>query len=202
MRTRARMVMEAVQLHNCFNMKLPFMLVMLILVLVMGFVSSADYAEDRKECTSQLIGLATCLPYVGGSAKAPTPECCKGLETVLSMSKKCLCVLVKDRNDPNIGFKINSTLALKLPSICKSAISIADCPDKDFSEALLHLDPNSPDAQVFNQYEKSLHSKSPPASANSTTTQPSSDSKKDNSGIKAGISWFLLMLCLTSMLIM
>ncbi|KAK9170535.1 hypothetical protein Syun_002675 [Stephania yunnanensis] len=188
--------MEAVQLHNCLNMKLPLMLVMLILVLVIGFVSSADYAEDRKECTSQLIGLATCLPYVGGSAQAPTPACCKGLETVLSMSKKCLCVLIKDRNDPNIGFKINSTLALKLPSVCKSAISIADCP------ALLHLAPNSPDAQVFNQYEKSLHSKSPPASANSTTAQPSSDSKKDNNGIKAGISWFLLMLCLASMLIM
>ncbi|KAK9122639.1 hypothetical protein Sjap_012241 [Stephania japonica] len=188
--------MEAVQLHNCFNMKLPSMLFMLMLVLVISNVTSADYAADRKECTSQLIGLATCLPYVGGSAKAPTPDCCKGLETVLSMSKKCLCVLIKDRNDPGLGFKINSTLALGLPSMCKSAISIADCP------ALLHLAPNSSDAQVFNQYEKSLHSKSPPATANSTTTQPSLDSKKDNSGIKAGISWFLLMLCLASMLIM
>ncbi|KAF9617929.1 hypothetical protein IFM89_039222 [Coptis chinensis] len=58
--------------------------------------------------------------------------CCfptiKGLKTVLAKSKKCLCLLVKNRNDPSLGLKVNATLALNLPSICKSDVSIADCP--------------------------------------------------------------------------
>ncbi|KAF5197328.1 Yls3 [Thalictrum thalictroides] len=90
------------------------------------------------------------------------------MKEVLVKSKKCLCLLVKNRNDPTLGLKINATLALNLPSVCKSDVTIADCP------ALLHLPPNSPDAKVFQQFEKSLH-KSPPTppdahSANSTST--------------------------------
>ncbi|KAL4601461.1 hypothetical protein ACB092_11G275200 [Castanea dentata] len=71
----------------------------------------ADAAKDREECAQQLVGLATCLPYVGGQAKAPTPDCCTGLKQVLKDNKNCL--------------------------------------------SLLHLDPNSPKAQVFYQLGRS-----------------------------------------------
>ncbi|KAK3024639.1 hypothetical protein RJ639_043263 [Escallonia herrerae] len=64
--------------------------------------------EDKEECTEQLVGLAMCLPYVGGNAKSPTPDCCSGLKQVLKVKKKCL--------------------------------------------SLLHLAPNSSDAQVFYQF--------------------------------------------------
>ena len=44
---------------------LPFLLV---LMSVMVSYTMADAAKDREECAQQLVGLTTCLPYVGGQA--------------------------------------------------------------------------------------------------------------------------------------
>ncbi|KAL2929738.1 Protein YLS3 [Bienertia sinuspersici] len=85
------------------------------LLLLLVNLCSCDINKDRAECAycaNQLVRLATCLPYVGGEAKAPTPDCCIGLKQVLKDSKKCLCILVKDRNDPSLGLKDNATLLL------------------------------------------------------------------------------------------
>ena len=95
-------------------------------LLSVGFVSS-NIDQDRAECADQVVGLATCLPYVGGEAKAPTPDCCSGLKLVLDKSRKCLCVLIKDRDDPSLGLKVNLTLALGLPSACHAPADIKDC---------------------------------------------------------------------------
>jgi hypothetical protein len=81
-------------------------------------VAGGDMNADRTECADQLVGLAPCLQYVQGQARAPPPDCCGGLRQVLAKSPKCLCVLVKDKDDPNLGIKINATLALALPSAC------------------------------------------------------------------------------------
>ncbi|RLM84966.1 protein YLS3-like [Panicum miliaceum] len=125
----------------------------LVLVLVATAVMSAavvggDFAADRAECSDKLVGLATCLTYVQDEASAPTPDCCAGLKTVLQTSRKCLCVLVKDKDDPNLGLKLNVTKALGLPAVCKASANISDCP------RLLNLAPNSKEAQVFEQYAK------------------------------------------------
>jgi hypothetical protein len=80
--------------------------------------AGGDMNADRTECADQLVGLAPCLQYVQGQARAPPPDCCGGLRQVLAKSPKCLCVLVKDKDDPNLGIKINATLALALPSAC------------------------------------------------------------------------------------
>ncbi|GJN24840.1 hypothetical protein PR202_gb12608 [Eleusine coracana subsp. coracana] len=89
-----------------------------------------DFAADRAECSDKLVGLATCLTYVQehATAVAPTPDCCAGLKTVLQTSRKCLCVLVKDKDDPNLGLKINVSKALGLPAVCKASANISDCP--------------------------------------------------------------------------
>ncbi|PWA51962.1 bifunctional inhibitor/lipid-transfer protein/seed storage 2S albumin superfamily protein [Artemisia annua] len=120
--------------------------------------------KDKEECTEQLVGLATCLPYVGGNAKSPTPDCCTGLKQVLNTNKKCLCVVIKDRNDPDLGLTINVTLALGLPDVCHTPANVTKCPE------LLKLDPNSPEAQVFYQFGHSSSgdapASSPSASAN------------------------------------
>ena len=71
---------------------------------------------------------ATCLPYVGRQAKAPTPDCCTGLKQVLKDNKKCLCVIIRDRNDPELGLQINVTLALGLPSVCHAPTNVSQCP--------------------------------------------------------------------------
>lgn len=89
-----------------------------------------DFAADRAECSDTLVGLATCLTYVQeqATATAPTPDCCAGLKTVLQSSRKCLCVLIKDRDNPNLGLKLNVTKALSLPAVCNAPANISDCP--------------------------------------------------------------------------
>ncbi|KAJ9565400.1 hypothetical protein OSB04_001366 [Centaurea solstitialis] len=104
-----------------------FSFLILIVVLVSGVTSGAD-DKDKQECTEQLVGLATCLPYVGGNAKSPTPDCCNGLKQVLNTNKKCLCVVIKDRNDPDLGLTINVTLALGLPTVCHAPANVSKCP--------------------------------------------------------------------------
>lgn len=101
-----------------------------ILILVLVTLCSCDINKDKEECANQLVGLATCLPYVGGQAKAPTQDCCTGLKQVIKASKKCVCILIKDRDDPSLGLKINATLGLTLPQACHLPASdnVDQCP--------------------------------------------------------------------------
>lgn len=105
------------------------LLTLLLTSPTVSFVAG-DGEKDKEECTQQLAGMATCLPYVSGDAKAPTPDCCSGLKEVLKNDKKCLCVIVKDRNDPDLGLQINVTLALGLPDVCHAPANVSNCPGK------------------------------------------------------------------------
>uniref|UniRef100_A0A0A9DRC5 Bifunctional inhibitor/plant lipid transfer protein/seed storage helical domain-containing protein n=1 Tax=Arundo donax TaxID=35708 RepID=A0A0A9DRC5_ARUDO len=118
-------------------------------VMMVG-VASGDFAADRAECADKLMGLATCLTYVEAkaTARAPTPDCCAGLKQVVTASKKCLCVLVKDRDEPALGFQINVTRAMDLPSVCNFPATFSDCPK------ILNMPADSPDAQIFKDYAK------------------------------------------------
>ncbi|KAK4414391.1 hypothetical protein Salat_2852100 [Sesamum alatum] len=135
------------------NIRSPLLLV-LILMFPSAFATS-DTSKDKEECAESLIGLATCLPYVGGTAKAPTLDCCNGLKQLPKTKKKCLCVVVKDGNDPDLDLNINVTLALGLPQVCNAPANISKC------LALLNLPPDSSDAQIFYQFgQKSSNSSS------------------------------------------
>nr|GEX40933.1 protein YLS3-like [Tanacetum cinerariifolium] len=114
-------------LHRLLHVHVSFVLVILTLALTSRVTLGAD-DKDKEECTEQLVGLATCLPYVGGNAKSPTPDCCTGLKQVLNTNKKCLCVVIKDRNDPDLGLTINVTLALGLPDVCHTPANVTKCP--------------------------------------------------------------------------
>nr|DAD42134.1 TPA_asm: hypothetical protein HUJ06_000364 [Nelumbo nucifera] len=154
-----------------------------VLVLMMVGSVRPDVAQDRSECANQLIGLSTCLPYVGGEAKAPTLDCCTGLKQILDKSKKCLCILVKDRNDPDLGLKINATLALSLPTTCHAPANVSDCP------ALLHLAPNSPEAQVFEQFAKGAGSTVASGGNSSSSSTATGSSAKEASDGGRGKRW-------------
>ncbi|VVB00216.1 unnamed protein product [Arabis nemorensis] len=141
---------------------------MIITFMLVGFVRS-DLAKDREECTDQLLALATCLPYVGGDAKAPTKDCCGGFGQVIAKSEKCVCVLIKDKDDPQLGLKINATLAVQLPTACHiTAPNITD--------SILHIPPNSTLAKEFESLGKLE------GNTNSTST---SKNLKDGPGGKA-----------------
>ncbi|XP_047329239.1 non-specific lipid transfer protein GPI-anchored 14-like [Impatiens glandulifera] len=113
---------------------------------VIVVVSAGNISEEKNECADQLIGLAPCLGYVGGSGNRPTVDCCTGLKQVVQKSKRCICILVKDRDEPSLGFKINVTRALTLPNVCHAPANVSDC------TALLNLAPNSPEAKVFDDF--------------------------------------------------
>ncbi|KAK8601939.1 hypothetical protein V6N13_058393 [Hibiscus sabdariffa] len=132
--------------------------------MLLGSVSS-DVNQDKAECATQLAGLASCLPYVGEQAKAPTADCCGGLKQVLDKSEKCLCVLLKDKDDPSLGLKINTTLAATLPRTCRAPVNLTDC------VSLLHLAPNSQDAKLFEEYGKLTegHATAPAAAGRSSS---------------------------------
>ncbi|KAF3615448.1 hypothetical protein FXO37_35501 [Capsicum annuum] len=164
------------------NFQLSFFSSSFLLILLLGF-SRANVDKDREECTNQLVGLATCLPYVSGEARAPTPDCCTGLKEVLDKSKICLCILVKDRNDPSLGLKINATLALSLPSLCHAPPNMSNvtmCTD------LLHLAPNSPEAKVFQDFAKSAKGSpaapSTPVSGNTSGKPANASANEKNDG--------------------
>lgn len=101
------------------------------IALILGVeFASCDVEKDREKCADSLVGLATCLPYVSGEAKAPPSDCCVGFRQVLKDRIDCVCLLIKDRDDPSLGLKINATLALSLPAKCSTPLneSITDCP--------------------------------------------------------------------------
>ncbi|KAL6511129.1 hypothetical protein OROGR_022253 [Orobanche gracilis] len=127
-----------------------YMLRCILVLLFTSTIASCDLEGNRERCATELVGLATCLPYVGGDqSRSPPIDCCTGLKAVLQKSPSCICLLMKDRNDPGLGLKINSTLALGLPSQCHVPANISACP------SLLHLPPNSPDAKVFEDFANS-----------------------------------------------
>ncbi|WVZ14952.1 hypothetical protein V8G54_012518 [Vigna mungo] len=140
---------------------------MLVLAMILMLVMHAmgDSAQEKQKCVETLSGVATCLPYLGGEAKAPTADCCSGIRQAMKSNKKCICVILKDRDDPDLGFKINITIAVGLFSLCKAPDNLSQCP------ALLHLDPNSPEAQAFN--EKGVNS-------NGDTDNPSAKGSSEN----------------------
>ncbi|KAM1209330.1 hypothetical protein ACFX2J_014886 [Malus domestica] len=158
-------------MNNSKNVSVQALSCTLVLKFLVGF-GSCNIDKAKAECADQLVGLAPCLPYVGGDAKSPTIDCCSGIKVVVQKSKKCLCVLIKDRNDPKLGLKINATLALNLPSSCHVPINISRCVD------LLNLPSNSLDAKMFRDYENKTE-------ARSSTTAPISSGNSTSSGTVA-----------------
>ncbi|KAL8026814.1 hypothetical protein ABFX02_14G053200 [Erythranthe guttata] len=178
-----------------------FKLFVCILVVLFG-IAKCDIEKDKEKCANELLGISTCLPYVGGEAKAPSMDCCTGFKQVLRDNIECICILIKDRDDPSLGLKINATLALGLPTRCHAPTNqtVQDCP------AILHLPPNSPDAKVFEDLAKTtkksnVTSPAPGSSPNGTTTTTTTtsinaDEKNGGGNIKRWLGTQLVLLAL------
>ncbi|CAJ2657107.1 unnamed protein product [Trifolium pratense] len=178
--------------HNNTKAMIHFLL---IASMIVG-IGMADSSKDKDECTSQLTGLASCLPYVEGQGKSPAPDCCGGLKTLLKTNKKCLCLIIKDRNDPDLGgIVINVTLALNLPTVCNAPVNISKCPE------LLHMDPKSKEAQVFYKLNNGSSNISPsgaPSPSDEASNQARSTTQKNGAFSKdkrlfGFLVWFLLV---------
>ncbi|VAI23598.1 unnamed protein product [Triticum turgidum subsp. durum] len=137
-------------------------LLMTLVVAAAVGLAGADFAADKAECADKLMGLATCLTYVQltATARAPTPDCCTGFRQVLGTSKRCMCILVKDRDEPALGIKVNITRSMNLPSVCNIAATFSDCPK------ILNMSPDSKETEIFKQYAREHEGK------NAATTSP------------------------------
>ncbi|KAI9116264.1 hypothetical protein K1719_012431 [Acacia pycnantha] len=158
--------------YNTRQWRLLAVAVVACVVVMSG--AMGDSSKEKEECTEQVAGLATCLPYVGGQAKSPTPDCCTGLKQLLNNNSKCLCVIIKDRNDPDIGsLRINITLAISLPNVCNAPSNVSKCPE------LLHMDPKSPEAQIFYQLNKGSNKNAPTPTAGASGDSGKSGSSQE-----------------------
>ncbi|KAL3533965.1 hypothetical protein ACH5RR_007486 [Cinchona calisaya] len=170
-----------------------FSLWLIILMMMVGCVIlvRCDFAQDKKECQDQLIGLSPCISFISEEEKSPSPVCCLKLGINFEQKRKCMCMLVRDRNDPGVGFKINATLALSLPFICHIPSNETECLD------FLHLDPQSPEAQVFKQFSNSNSSGSSSITTANGNSESSSSTVRGKGWINlvmvGGISIWLLM---------
>ncbi|GAV87084.1 LTP_2 domain-containing protein [Cephalotus follicularis] len=170
----------------------------ILVVMVVGFASS-NINQDKEECLPQLTPIFPCLPFVGGNAETPTPDCCGGLKGIVNRNKTCLCILIKDRNDPNLGYKIVTSYIAQLPSFCHVAANISDC------ISLLHLPPNSTLAKDIEAFESLVFGKNhSTTSVNSNTSISSSGPQKSDGGqgkrwpgleIVCGITELLIYYC-------
>ncbi|KAL0006559.1 hypothetical protein SO802_008061 [Lithocarpus litseifolius] len=91
----------AIALHQS-TLILPFLLVLMSVIVS---YTKADAAKDREECAQQPVG-----------------------QQVLKDNKKCLCVIIRDRNDPELVLQINVTFALGLPSVCHAPANVSQYP--------------------------------------------------------------------------
>ncbi|KAL2532656.1 Protein YLS3 [Abeliophyllum distichum] len=157
-------------------------IIICILAGTMAMVTMATMEDDEKDCAEQLTNLASCIPFVSGTAKKPTPECCQDTDKIRTAKPKCLCVLIKESTDPSMGLPINTTLALQMPSACNIDAKVSDCP------SILKLPANSPDAKIFQVAGDSSTSNSPPASASASATTSSSSSTGSSSDSKTSAS--------------
>lgn len=148
---------------SCWRRRRGMGLAVAALLCCLAGTARGDFEADQKECADTLTGLLTCLEYVEGTSKAPPPDCCSGLNQIVTKNLRCLCILIKDRNDPQMPFKVNATRARSLPGACKNPIDIFQCIGKKtphrpriLLSLLLHLI-HSPLCSRPPQAESQLH---------------------------------------------
>lgn len=106
------------------------MIIFCIVMASLAMASMATIEDDEQECAEQLTNLASCIPFVSGTAKKPASECCQDTQKLKASKPKCLCVLIKESTDPSMGLPINTTLALQMPAACNIDASVSSCPSK------------------------------------------------------------------------
>uniref|UniRef100_A0A0A0LSN1 Bifunctional inhibitor/plant lipid transfer protein/seed storage helical domain-containing protein n=1 Tax=Cucumis sativus TaxID=3659 RepID=A0A0A0LSN1_CUCSA len=77
------------------------------------------------QCTTSILPLASCAPFVQGVTPTPPMGCCDNLKQLYNVVPNCLCLLLNGTNLSS--FPINTTRALQLPDICSLQVNISTC---------------------------------------------------------------------------
>ncbi|XP_073269436.1 non-specific lipid transfer protein GPI-anchored 16-like [Primulina huaijiensis] len=84
-------------------------------------------AQISTPCTSSMINSFTpCLNYVtrsSASGSSPTQGCCNALESLVSDSMDCACLIITGNVPVSVPF-VNRSLAISLPRVCKTSVPV------------------------------------------------------------------------------
>ncbi|KAJ4875065.1 Bifunctional inhibitor/lipid-transfer protein/seed storage 2S albumin superfamily protein [Raphanus sativus] len=84
-------------------------------------------AQVPTTCSSMLLSLAPCGPFVQGFVQLPAQPCCDGLNQIYSQQPNCLCLFLNNTSTLSPAFPINQTLALQLPPLCNIPTNSSSC---------------------------------------------------------------------------
>ncbi|BAU02804.1 hypothetical protein VIGAN_11238800, partial [Vigna angularis var. angularis] len=113
-----------VSLDNFFFVPNLCQIILLLFISNLPNILSQDSNPSTPtiaECTSSLIPLIPCTPFVQGTSPSPGSLCCGNLKQIYSQEPHCLCLLFNATNFSS--FPINRTLALQLPALCNLQVN-------------------------------------------------------------------------------
>ncbi|GLT48416.1 hypothetical protein SLA2020_220450 [Shorea laevis] len=95
-----------------------------------------------SECATSLLNMSDCLAYVtnGSTATKPDKACCPELAGLLESSPVCLCYLLDKNKTASYGISIDTSRALKLPSVCGlTTPPVSLCSGNNFFSLICHV---------------------------------------------------------------
>ncbi|GKV28755.1 hypothetical protein SLEP1_g37767 [Rubroshorea leprosula] len=99
-------------------------------------------AAPGSDCTTSLLNTSDCLSYVTNGSKATKPDkaCCPELAGLLESSPICLCYLFDKNKTASFGISIDTSRALKLPSVCGlTTPPVSLCSGNNFFSLIFHI---------------------------------------------------------------
>ncbi|XP_039037168.1 uncharacterized protein LOC120174353 [Hibiscus syriacus] len=94
------------------------------MVVVWFVVASCQIWVRRRNVVSSLQNLASCIPFVSGTAKKPAAVLPRHSESEDHQAQ----VLVPSI-DPSLGLPVNTTSALQMPSPLATLMPVSNCPN-------------------------------------------------------------------------
>ncbi|XP_027357391.1 protein YLS3 [Abrus precatorius] len=131
-------------LNYCICVPILFQIILLLSISYLPKTLSQAPSSSNPtiaQCTSSLLPLIPCTPFVQGTARSPGPQCCDNLKQLYSQEPHCLCLLLNDTSLSTLP--VNRTLALQLPALCILQVNVSAC-----SGEQVHAPSTSPNSQV------------------------------------------------------
>ncbi|KFK39552.1 hypothetical protein AALP_AA3G258800 [Arabis alpina] len=89
----------------------------LVFLTVFMALMTSTRVSAQSSCTNVLISMSPCLNYITGNSTSPSQQCCRQLANVVQSSPDCLCQVLNGGGS-QLGFNVNQTQALALPTAC------------------------------------------------------------------------------------
>jgi len=117
-------IRKMVSLDNFFFVPNLCQIILLLFIFNLPNIFSQDSSPSNPtiaQCTSTLISLIPCTPFVQGTVPSPGSLCCGNLKQIYSQEPHCLCLLLNGTTFSSLP--INRTLAMQLPALCNLQVN-------------------------------------------------------------------------------